>query len=201
MKRVLAVALVGLLILGLPAVAMAGNGNGKANGKAQIRSTEDSQNGNAVKNAHMPMGGANSAKPGSQGSVHCRLVIDSTGAAILTAARGSHVETFEASIPAGLTEEEALGLLGETFGVAIEEAFGLEINCLKLKGFYIDEEAGTTVVTLLAIHGETPVEGEDEEEVEDPEDPEDSEDESDDESDEETDDESDEEEDDSTTDL
>lgn len=171
----------------------------------------------AVKNTHKVMGASQSAKFGSsQGAIHCEMVIDynvpgtegSSGTATLTATRGTQVEVFEALVPWGLSNDEAIALLMEAFGPLVEEAFGLQVNSFKLKSFDFDETTGIAVASFIAIHGEAPISVPgDEGEVEDPDEETDEEleDETDEELDEEVDDESDDETDedpdDTTTDL
>lgn len=208
MKKALTVALVAVLILSLPAVAMAarldvggGRGSRRQNGQhsGQQGKQHDTQQGNAVmnmlgnteRNQNKFAGESKSNQAMSQGAVHIELVIDAEGVTTLAAARGSHVETFELEIPADLTEDEALTFISEALSTLAEEAFGLEVNSVRLKTFAVDEETGAVAATFIASHGER-LEGEEEEDVD--------EDELDGDEDE-LDDEQDEEEDDSTTDL
>jgi hypothetical protein len=99
----------------------------------------------------------------SQGAVHSLLTIDykvpgnGLGTMTLVAVRGGVEVAFEAQIPWGLTDEEAIALIQETFGVQTQEAFGTEFGSFKVKDFSFDEETSVTTATILLIHGKAPV--------------------------------------------
>lgn len=158
MRKLLTLGLALLLILGMASTAMAGSakGNGmKVRAESQVQpeaeepvETEEDE----ADEEGLP-----------QGAVHCLLTIDykvpgnGFGTMTLVAARGAVEVTFEAQIPWGLSDDEAIEFINQAFGVQIQEAFGLEIRSFKVKDFSFDEETSVTTATLLVIHGKAPV--------------------------------------------
>ena len=158
MRKLLTLGLALILILGMASTAMAGSakGNGmKVRAESQVQpeaeepvETEEDEEGEEG----LP-----------QGAVHGLLTIDykvpgnGFGTMTLVAARGAVEVTFEAQIPWGLSDDEAMEFINQAFGVQIQEAFGLEVRSFKVKDINFDEETSVTTATLLVIHGKAPV--------------------------------------------
>ena len=173
MKKALVLGLVLVLILGMSATAMAGNGKGnqkrnRTENEVQMkeRAGRAEQAGQLGQNGKGPK-----AVPGlSQGAVRCELVIDykvpgdqvpvgtlPSGTMTLTATHGSKVQTFESPIPWGLSDEDALKYIMDTFAPMLAEAFGLEVNSFRLVEYGFDQETYVTTAAFVAIHGKAPV--------------------------------------------
>lgn len=80
-----------------------------------------------------------------------------TGLMTLTAVRGILEETFEATIPWGLTDEEAIQYITDTFGPMVGAAFGIEVNSFKVFSYSFDPATAVTHATFMVIHGNAPV--------------------------------------------
>lgn len=171
-KRLLTISLILVLVLGLAGTAMAGTDKTKRNrvdasNRLRVEGEdldEAEENEAEEEDDEEPEEDEGDEEEGpSQGAVHCLLTIDytipgnGTGSMTLVAKRGSIVETFEAEIPWGLTDEEAMAYILEAFAPVVKEAFGLEVNSFKVLGYEFDQETSITTAELVAIHGKAPV--------------------------------------------
>ena len=158
MRKLITLGLALVLILGMAGTAMAGGAKGK---DMKVRTESTVQLEGEDIELEEPEVDEEEGLP--QGAVHCLLTIDykvpgnGFGTMTLVAARGAVEVTFEAQIPWGLSDDEAIEFINQAFGVQIQEAFGLEIRSFKVKDFSFDEETSVTTATLLVIHGKAPV--------------------------------------------
>jgi hypothetical protein len=153
MKRFLTMLLILVLVLGLAGTAVAGTDKTKRNRvEVENRLKVEGEDPDEVEEDGP-----------SQGAVHGMLTIDyktpgdGKGTMTLVAKRGALVETFEAEIPWGLNDEEAMAYILEVFAPVVKEAFGLEVNSFKVLGYEFDQETSITTAELVAIHGKAPV--------------------------------------------
>ncbi len=174
-KSVLAMSLILVLVFGLAGTAMAANDKTKRNrvgveNELEVQSEDPDEIEEEVEEEvetdepddEEEVEDGEEEGP-SQGAVHGLLTIDykvpgdGKGTMTLVAKRGSVVETFEAEIPWGLTDEEAIDYILEAFAPVVKEAFGLEVSSFKVQEYEFDAETSVTTALVLAVHGKAPV--------------------------------------------
>ena len=173
MRKLLILGLALVLILSMASTAMAGSakGNGmkvRAESQVQLEAEdidveETEEEGDEAEEPFETEEDEADEEGLPQGAVHCSLTIDykvpgnGFGTMTLVAVRGAVEVAFEAQIPWGLSDDEAMEFINQAFGVQIQEAFGLEVRSFKVKDINFDEETSVTTATLLVIHGKAPV--------------------------------------------